>query len=688
MTCKRIRRVARKSPWKTNLDLSVVMRLLLFHSILLLAFATSVSLITPAMSYEIDTVSDYAITDVVQTSPSTIVVSAGCTYCTACNPNAVGNPGCTPFLCSFPPATYPSYGTCQQGKPDGRFAAIRITGTFGTITKKLICTPSNWPIGTHFSHNFVFTGLSIEKGEIITIEADFYCSFCSHWYATPVNFSPNRYSIVFVPLNWQGDLSAFNTEATNQGNFLIDNVGVLTPDNTELVKVNQNLVLSFDKTPNGYQTFNKWADISKFANDNQATGERYVAITNENIWGYVAGLSNWGPVVVVKAGYNHVTAHELGHTWVLLDEYNPTYWQSEKNAKYPTTTPPNSYPGGDAELATQPVVKSYGRQFDSKRCIMGSADLTTIYGNPITRGFCLAHTQNSISYDGCSVHVDDTITDDWSLPSSGLVKTVITFYKNGSSPKIEEIGGIPIVGRPMHCSGPQNFSLQVYSEDGHLLDDSNIAASFWLLPSQVLNGTAEPIEADSTTVSWLAPMFSETTVKVDLKDNTANQVIATQNVTVPHSTDAWIDYAVTNKTSYEFRDSVEVVTEVNTSKASTEIVLDVSLLDPNGAVRDYASWTGTIYPTADSKTLNLKVPNSGIDGKWTIYITVLNSTGQYQESRSIFVSVYKPVGGVTVPIDKLCLLFPRVFVSTIITAIVASSICLKLKHRNRKLQTT
>jgi len=344
---------------------------------------------------------------------------------------------------------------------------------------------------------------------------------------------PNKYTIVFVPLNWQGDLSSFYTEANSQASFLIDNVGELTPDNTELIDVAKNLVLSFDKNENGWLTFNRWADISQFANDNGATGDRYVAITNENIWGSVAGLSIWGPVVVVEAGVGmgSVTAHELGHSWGLLDEYNPDYWQSERNYRYPASIPPNSYPGNDPELVTQPVVKSYGRPFDTKRCIMGSAG-NDIYGTPIVRGYCPAHTQDGTNYVGCYAYVDNVISNEWSQPSSGLVKTVITFYKNGTSPKVEEIRGVSMMGRPMECFRPQNYSLQVYSERGNLIYDSNITASFWLLPSQLLNGTAHPIETDTVTVHWLAPMFSETTVTVNLKDNVADQVIATQIVTI------------------------------------------------------------------------------------------------------------------------------------------------------------
>ena len=612
------------------------------QSVILIAFMMILSafpmIIRPAKA----SVYNYSITDIKQTAPDTIVVSAQCLFCSGCNPNDPGWPdrgtGCTPFGCGYPPASFPSDVPCQHGSPNGRYAAIRLKDSSGSVIQlqKLVCDQSNWPLETLWSHNFVFSGLSLRAGENITIEADFYCSYCYHWYATPKTFVPNKYSIVFVPLNWQGDLSSFYTEANNQANFLVDNVGVLTPDNTEVINVNKNFVLSFDKA--NYAKFNKWADISKFANDNNVTGHRYVAITNENIWGSVVGLSNWGPVVVVEAGYKEVTAHELGHSWSLLDEYNGDYWQQEKNDKYPTSTPPNSYPGDDAELASQPIVKSYGRQFDTKRCILGPAG-NYLNGTPIVRGYCPAHTQDSINYVGCSAHVDATISNEWSGPSSGLVKTVITFYKNGTSPKVEEISGLPIVGKPMQCLRPSNYSIQVYSEEGDLIYDSNITASFWLLPSQPIWADQQPIETDETTVYWLAPAFSESEVTVELKDNVQNEVITSQIVAISPIAEAWIDYKTTDKAIYDFGETIEVTTEINTTLPSMDVVLDVSLLDPNNIVQDYRSWVGTIYPTADPIKLYMSVPNLSTTGTWTVYVTVLNSTGQLQDSKKHLITV-------------------------------------------------
>jgi hypothetical protein len=615
---------------------------------ILIAFMMILSTFSMIISPAEASVYNYSITDIKQTAPDTIVVSAQCLFCSACNPNDPGWPdrgtGCTPFGCGYPPASFPSYVPCQHGSPNGRYAAIRLKDSSGNVIQmqKLICDQSNWPLNTLGSHNFVFSGLTLQLGESITIEADFYCSYCYHWYATPKTFVPNKYAIVFVPLNWQGDLASFNTEAQAQADFVIDNVGVLTDDNTEIIRVRENMVLNFDKTANGYKKFNKWADISQFAVDHDATGDRYVAITNEDIWGNVAGLSNWGPTVVVEKGATHVTAHELGHSWSLLDEYKyggllEGYWLTQAIYKYlyPIGSPPNSYPGDDPGTPGW----SHGREFDGHRCIMGDASLG------YNRAFCSAHTKDEgfpvgvRNYVGCTAHVDTAVQQEWATSSVGLVSTTITFYRNGTTPEIESIEGVPVVGKPMNFFRPSNYSIQVYSTEGDLIYNSNLTALFWLLPSQPIGGDQDPIQIDEMTVHWLAPAFSEAEVTVELKDNVQNEVLASQVVAINPTAEAWIDHIATDRAIYDFGQTVEVTTEMNTTLTSMDVTLDVSLLDPNNSVQDYESWIGTIYPTADPIKLYMDVPSSGIAGTWAVFAVVLNSTGQIQDAKKNLITV-------------------------------------------------
>ena len=576
---------------------------------------------------------NYSITDITQTAPDTIVVSLQCLFCSACNPNDPSWPdrgtGCTPFGCGYPPSSFPSYVPCQHGSPNGRYAAVRLKGSFGSVVQKLICDQSNWPLNTLWSHNFVFSGLVFNSGETITIEADFYCSYCYHWYATPKTFVPQKYTFVFIPFHWDGALGSntpgsetrFFAEVKKQKQLIIDSIGTLTNDNTEVITVGENLIFpdhtywNWLKLPPGWDTIqfsetdvdqaqrymdiHGWSYMVTFATNHGVTGDRFITITNKEMWDTagrnVEGWSNWGPTAIAEdstASSDYAVLHELGHSWRLLDEYNYTTWYDEASRILSaphygydsyviwllTGHPPNSYPGDD----TPGTGTSNGHRFDSKRCIMGPA-------NPWAsgRGFCPSHQWDDPnrdelgaprSYEGCSAHVEETINSDIGISSAGLASVVITFYSDQSiPPMIQEITGLPIVGKSLQYSGPSNYSIQVLTEEGKLIYDSNVSLSFTSAFSQYLPGLYSGVTSDFVTLHWLAPMFSETTVTVALRDNVENQVIATQAVTITPTAEAWIDYKKTDKTTYGFADLIEVTAEVNTTATSMNIILDATL---------------------------------------------------------------------------------------------------------------
>jgi len=460
-------------------------------------------------------------------------------------------------------------------------------------------------------------------------------------------------------LNWQGDLSTFGAYVSRQANFLIDDVGALTNANTEILTVDENLVLEFDKTSAGSSSFGGWSDIVVFAIEHGETGDRYVAITNENIWGGTVGLSTlYGTVAVIDVSdeYVEVTAHELGHTWGTLDEYNYIAWQEERDwvlRNMPPSTAYNSYPvDDDPKMPYPPPDYDYptckGRSFGFLglgRCTMGPAFSSWW---PNYRGFC----------PECQPIVDDHIFASWGYWSWGLAEVVVTFFKNGAAPEVERITGIPVAGKSMHWAGFGNYGVQVFSEAGGLLYNSNISYSFLLAPSQTEDGTAMPTETDAITVAWLVPAFSERKITVVLRDNIADQIITSQEVVLAPIDEAWIDYKTTDRTTYDFGDTIEVTTEVETTTTSIDIILDVTLLDPNNVAQDYRSWTGTIHPGPDPIARYLTIPSSGITGTWTVYVVVLNSTGHFQDSESNFITVGIPAD-TTPPTTTLTISYPQ-----------------------------
>ena len=161
---------------------------------------------------------DYAINWAVQTAPTEITVQLQARYCSACNPNGGSAPGCPAFLNTLPPYGHRYCPTCYI---DGRYTAVRIKNSGGTVlaTKKMICNTTNWPLNVVHKEDFIFTGVPLSAGDMVTVEADTYCSWCGHWYPNPV-------SLLIIGSNSQvtctGDTSALVNTSANVSAMLID----------------------------------------------------------------------------------------------------------------------------------------------------------------------------------------------------------------------------------------------------------------------------------------------------------------------------------------------------------------------------------------------------------------------------------------------------------------------------------
>lgn len=129
-----------------------------------------------------NSVYNYAINWAVQTGATEITVEAQARYCSACNPNPSGNPGCAPFTHT---------GWCG-GATDGTYIAVRIKDSEGTILslqKRILQHGVNMMLDQVCTWQFIFSSLPLAAGDIVTVEADTYCSWCGHYYPSPVTLS-------------------------------------------------------------------------------------------------------------------------------------------------------------------------------------------------------------------------------------------------------------------------------------------------------------------------------------------------------------------------------------------------------------------------------------------------------------------------------------------------------------------
>ncbi len=177
---------------------------LLLYSIVLAIFP-----IAAAQTSDHNSVYDYEIVSATQTNSNEITVKVQARFCSSCNPNDASNPGDPAF---------PLYTMWE----DGRFTAVSIkdsnTGDILGI-QKLVCNPINWPIDAVVTNDFVFTDISLDGVSTVTVDADIYCSWCGHWYPSPVSLEITSLKILIDSGHSPTDLSIDkkNEYAINKG---------------------------------------------------------------------------------------------------------------------------------------------------------------------------------------------------------------------------------------------------------------------------------------------------------------------------------------------------------------------------------------------------------------------------------------------------------------------------------------
>jgi hypothetical protein len=145
--------------------------------------------------------------------------------------------------------------------------------------------------------------------------------------------------IAFVPMLWRGGLDSFEAEAWRQGAFFVSESGIDAYANVEIIVLRDRLDdVSLSDPLLAYQ-------VVVFGLVRQPA-DRYIGLTNgdlapfgeKSVVGWTHGPDSLG--TVLEAGFVEVTAHELGHTFGLCDEYSYQEWHRQDSA----WSCPNPYP--------------------------------------------------------------------------------------------------------------------------------------------------------------------------------------------------------------------------------------------------------------------------------------------------------------------------------------------------------
>lgn len=158
---------------------------------------------------------------------------------------------------------------------------------------------------------------------------------------TPTQAVPPEFVLVFVPVNWKGSRQEFEDTARKEADYFIQasQIGQFFAVRTVFL---ENGLTNADLTSN--DVLHQMTEFGLHAEP----ADRYIGITDGDIApdgsNWVAGFTH-GPDsqgVLSEAGYETITAHELGHTFGLCDEYNYRFWKEQDDSYLEGC--PNPYP--------------------------------------------------------------------------------------------------------------------------------------------------------------------------------------------------------------------------------------------------------------------------------------------------------------------------------------------------------
>jgi hypothetical protein len=184
---------------------------------------------------------------------------------------------------------------------------------------------------------------------------------------------PN-FVMVFIPLHWQSGRDAFESAAWQQAENFIVASGIQDYFTVDVILLENGLDdAQLDSSELVYE-------LVEFGLE-QMPGDRYIGLTDGDIApegiNDVVGWTTGGLGIVSESNDLFVTAHELGHTFGLCDEYSYREW-FRQNEEYPGGCP-NPYPPDCPQDFSDGVSCDGMPTIDGKNSIMGPAGLSGDY---------------------------------------------------------------------------------------------------------------------------------------------------------------------------------------------------------------------------------------------------------------------------------------------------------------------
>lgn len=181
--------------------------------------------------------------------------------------------------------------------------------------------------------------------------------------------------MAFVPINWSSSMQDFNEVADKHAAIFIQASGIDQYFNVKILKLAEGLTVNLDEEESLLK-------ILDFGISN-VPADRYIGIADDNIVldgvDEITGYS-FGPgfnAVIVEKDQTMVTAHELGHTFGLCDEYSYSIW-SEQNVEFEGGCPNPFPPENVCSHSSEELCPGF-ETVEGKNSIMGPSGLDGAY---------------------------------------------------------------------------------------------------------------------------------------------------------------------------------------------------------------------------------------------------------------------------------------------------------------------